>query len=133
MFRFFSLLHKHLYPKNASGDIVPGFIVFMATSTIPLHLPYQTSPKLPSPSLRFNCSWFLGISQFYKNYKNNQNFSFQYGFEDKNGKKNLKKWQCNHFDYAWKSIFFPIKDHFRLYFINLLDYILSRNHFAVGI
>lgn len=30
------------YCKNASGDIVPGFIVLMATSTMPRHLPYQT-------------------------------------------------------------------------------------------
>jgi hypothetical protein len=37
-------------PKKASGDMVPGFIVLMATSTMPLHLPNQTSPKLPSPS-----------------------------------------------------------------------------------
>lgn len=44
------------YPRNASGDIVPGFIVLMATSTTPRHLPYHTSPKLPSPSFCFSCS-----------------------------------------------------------------------------
>ena len=48
--------------RKASGDIVPGFRVFTATSTLFCHVPFQTSPKFPAPS--FLVSWIcdLGIS-----------------------------------------------------------------------
>ena len=48
--------------RKASGDIVPGFRVFTATSTLFCQVPFQTSPKLPAPS--FLVSWIcdLGIS-----------------------------------------------------------------------
>uniref|UniRef100_A0A6B0UBU3 Putative secreted protein n=1 Tax=Ixodes ricinus TaxID=34613 RepID=A0A6B0UBU3_IXORI len=48
--------------RKAPGSIVPGFSVLMATSVLPFHNPYQTSPKFPLPSLRMSCTELRGIS-----------------------------------------------------------------------
>lgn len=49
--------------KNSSGDMVPSFSVLIATAVVDFHVPFQTSPNVPAPSLVSRCRETLSISQ----------------------------------------------------------------------